>query len=190
MCHHSNHLLSCNFCGPLPFQWEKAQGVHIIPYHNLKVTGKYYLLQYKAICTGARRILKHNSLSCTHTPVRTPSAISLQLLRHSYSGLDCVHCQVSFLTGQGHWGTGSTYLPQHHHLVIKLLLFTLNRLHTLLRSNQSISPHPLTCTIRGSSQKTEKEGSTPTSALFTFNFMHALWISCCNDAPQPIHNLL
>lgn len=67
----------------------------------------------------------------------------------------------------------STYLPlHHHHLEIMLLLLTVNRLHTLLLSNQLTSPHPLHAPL-GLPNKTH------TSQQHFVHYKYALEIHCC-----------
>lgn len=69
----------------------------------------------------------------------------------------------------------STYLPlHHHHLEIMLLPLTVNRLHTLLLSNQLTSPHPLHAPL-GLPHKTH------TSQQHFVHYKHALEIHCCTS---------
>lgn len=102
--------------------------------------------------------------------------IPFKTLQHCYSGLDCVPGDVCLITGQGHCGSVSTYLPlHHHHLEIMLLLFTLNRLHTLLLRNQAVSPHPL---------HAPPHKDTPTTLFFTCTLSKTLLQLCTLLHPE------
>lgn len=90
----------------------------------------------------------HHTCNIRHGYIILPIATSSTITYNLWPLLPCcvtaVDWSVSTEQYQGRCGTGSPYLPlHHHHLDIMLLLFKAPRLHTLLLSNQFPSPHPL-----------------------------------------------